>query len=283
MKKVLSACAGLALIGVLTLAGAELALRALGYSAPIWYQPDALLGWTMRPGVQGWYTHEGRAYVEVNAAGWRDRLHALQKPAGTYRIAVIGDSVTEALQLDLQQTFWWQLPEKLRGCPALASREIEVLNFGASGYGSAQEALLLESTAIRYQPDLVLLAFAGNDVRDNSLKLTSETDRPFFVLDDGSLKLNTAFQDSPTFRKYSSRPAVLYRASSDHSRLVQLVQKARQGLGVLRQAGNANAATGASPAIAGLEPGTELAVFAPPRDAAPQDARALADRIPARV
>jgi lysophospholipase L1-like esterase len=289
VKKLLSVCASLAVIGCLTLVGAELVLRAVGYSAPIWYQPDAVLGWVMRPGAQGWYTHEGRAYVEVSEAGWRDRMHALEKPAGAYRIAVIGDSAAEALQLDIKQTFWWQLPEKLRGCAALAGRQVEVLNFSASGYGTAQEALLLESTAIRYQPDLVLLAFAGNDVRDNSLKLTPERDRPFFVLDGGSLKLNTVFHDSPTFRKYSSRPAVVYRASSDHLRLVQLVQKARQGLGVLRQAGNANASAGAGAnaggghAIAGLEPGTDLSVFAPPRDATWEEAWTLTDRILARM
>src|ERR1041384_6895967 len=101
MKRFLSACAGLALIACLTLGGAELALRAAGYSAPIWYQPDALLGWVMRPGAQGWFTHEGRAYVQVSAEGWRDREHALEKPAGVYRIAVIGDSAAEALQLEV--------------------------------------------------------------------------------------------------------------------------------------------------------------------------------------
>jgi lysophospholipase L1-like esterase len=276
-------CAGIAAAGVLTLAGAELALRAIGYDAPIWYQPDARLGWAMRPGARGWYTHEGRAFVEVNPLGWRDRVHTLAKPAGTYRIAVLGDSVAEALQLDLQKTFWWQLPGELAACPAFAGRKVEVLNFSASGYGSTQEALLLESTAIKYQPDLVLLAFAGNDVRDNSFKLTLETDRPFFVLDGKSVKLDTTFRGSASFRKYSSRPAVLYRASSDHLRLVQLVQKARQGFNLLRQAGSANAADADSPAVAGLEPGADLAVFAPPRDAKWQEAWDVTDRILARM
>jgi lysophospholipase L1-like esterase len=240
----------------------------------------------MRPGVQGWYTHEGRAYVEVSPAGFRDRLHALEKPAGVYRIAVIGDSAAEALQIDMKSTFWWQLQEKLRSCPGLGGREVEALNFSASGYGTAQEALLLESSAIRYKPDLVLLAFAGNDVRDNSIKLTSEKDRPFFLLDGERLKLDTSFTDAAQFRKYASRPATAYRSASDHLRLVQLVQKARQGLGVLRQAGAAQAAAparGAQPAIDGLEPGAELSVFAPPRGADWEEAWTLTDRIIARM
>ncbi len=215
-KRILSACAGVFVVAAVTLVAAELALRAVGYSAPIWYQPDALLGWSMRPGVHGWYTHEGRAYIEVSPAGFRDRMHALAKPAGVYRIAVLGDSAAEGLQLDMKQTFWWQMQEKLRACPALGGREVEAMNFSASGYGSAQEALLLESTAIRYQPDLVLLAFAGNDVRDNSIKLTPENDRPFFRPDGERLKLDASFKDEAQYRKYASRPAAAYRSASDH-------------------------------------------------------------------
>src|SRR2546423_13545868 len=63
-------------------AAAELVLRASGFSAPIWYQPDRELGWTLRPGAHGWYTREGHAYTEVNPVGFRDRPHTLEKPAG---------------------------------------------------------------------------------------------------------------------------------------------------------------------------------------------------------
>ena len=152
----------------LTIAAGELALRAAGFSAPIWYQPDTRLGWAMRPGAQGWFTKEGRAFAAVNPAGFRARPHVLDKPAGAYRIAVLGDSVVEAFQVGLKAAFWWQLQENLRTCPALRGREVETLAFGVSGYGTAQQALLLESTAMRYRPDLVLVAFAPNDVRNNS-------------------------------------------------------------------------------------------------------------------
>ena len=38
----------------------EVGLRVAGFSAPVWYQPDAELGWKLRPGAQGWFTAEGR-------------------------------------------------------------------------------------------------------------------------------------------------------------------------------------------------------------------------------
>ena len=284
-KRILSACLGLLLVSLVTVAICEVALRAIGYNAPIWYQPDAVLGWSMRPGVEGWYTHEGKAYVQVSAAGFRDRMHTLDKPARTYRIAVLGDSSPEALQIDMKAAFWWQMQEKLRSCPALQGREVEVMNFSASGYGSTQEALLLESTAIRYQPDLVLLAFAGNDVRDNSKRLTLEDDRPFFMLDGDGLKLDTSFTESEQFRRYSSRSATAYRTASDYLRFVQLVQRARQGLSVLRQASRAKtgAPESAKAAIPGLEPGSDLQVFAPPRVPEWDEAWTITDRVIARM
>src|SRR3990172_5552726 len=84
-----------ALVGIsimVALLVAELLLRAIGYSVPLFYLPDPRLGWILRPGAEGWYTDEGRAFMRVNSAGMRDHEHQLAKPEGVYRIAVLGDS-----------------------------------------------------------------------------------------------------------------------------------------------------------------------------------------------
>ena len=83
------------------LACAELTLRAVGYSAPLWYQPDAERGWMLRPSKSGWFTQEGKAFVSINSAGLRDREHTVRKPPGVYRIAIVGDSYSEAMQVPL--------------------------------------------------------------------------------------------------------------------------------------------------------------------------------------
>jgi hypothetical protein len=62
----------------------------------------------------------------------RDREH---DHARTLRIAVLGDSFAEALQITMEEAFW---SVELQGCPSLAGREPEVINFGVSGYGTAQ-------------------------------------------------------------------------------------------------------------------------------------------------
>src|SRR5687767_10986744 len=97
----------LVLFGLLTgVALAELGLRAVGYSYPGFYQPDPTRGHALVPGMEGWYRKEGQAYIRINSAGQRDRERAKLKGPNTFRIAVIGDSYAEALQVPLEETFW---------------------------------------------------------------------------------------------------------------------------------------------------------------------------------
>ena len=97
MRRRLIALGLVAAGAVAVLAGLELSLRAAGYSSPVWYRPDPELGWTLRPGISGWFSREGKSFVQVNSAGQRDREHSLEKPAGVYRIAVLGDAYAEAM------------------------------------------------------------------------------------------------------------------------------------------------------------------------------------------
>ena len=250
----------LALLGaslVVALVLGEAALRVVGYNAPVWYQPDARLGWTLRPGLSGLWTREGRGPVEVNAAGLRDVDHKVEKPADTYRIAVLGDSYSEAFQLPAKEAYWALLPERLAACGVAAGKRIEVLNFGVSGYGTAQELLTLETKAIRYQPDLVILQFTnGNDVSDNARELSDEKARPFFVLRDGALQLDDTFARSPSFISRTSRSAQWTRAATDHSRVAQLGRAVKE----MPLVSHAQAKAGA-----GIEQGLEASVLAPPR------------------
>src|SRR4051812_6141945 len=89
----------LALLAASTLATllvAEAALRVAGVGYPNFYGPDPLRGWSLLPGAAGRWTKEGDARVRISSAGLRDREHAIPKPPGAYRIAVLGDSCAEA-------------------------------------------------------------------------------------------------------------------------------------------------------------------------------------------
>jgi hypothetical protein len=154
-----------AMSAVAALAIGEAALRLGGFSYPQLYVTDEVTGSRLRAGAEGWSRGEGEVYVKISSQSLRDREHAVAKPPRTYRIAVLGDSYAEALQVPLEQAFWVLLPRELERCRFAGDRKIEPLNFGVSGYGTAQELLTLRQRAWDFSPDLVLLAFfPGNDV-----------------------------------------------------------------------------------------------------------------------
>jgi hypothetical protein len=163
------------------------------------------------------------------------------------------------MQVASDQSYWALLPGNLRACGFALGKRIEVLNFGVSGYGTAQEYLTLEFSALRYRPDLVLLQFTnGNDVRDNSAVLDKDESRPYFRLEDVTLKADTSFASSDAFLKRNSRLSTYGRWLSDQSRLVQLARMVRKGV--------------ALPTAHAVEAGLDTAPLAPPREAAWEDA-----------
>ena len=205
------------------LAVSEVALRLVGYSFPTFYTTDDERGFRLRPGARGRYRKEGESYVEINSAGLRDREHAREKPPGVLRVAVVGDSYAEALQVPVEQAFWAVAERGLNeGCPALAGRRVEAINFGVSGYGTAQELITVRRHVFDYSPDLVLLAFTtNNDVTDNSRALKRADEMPYFVLRDGRITLDDSFRESRSFRLRQSLPSRAGAWLRDNARVLQ--------------------------------------------------------------
>jgi hypothetical protein len=273
MKRVLTPAAVILGALLVALLLGELALRLLKLGAPIWYRPDAQLGWALRPGVAGWFTREGAALVEVNDQGRRDRGYPLDKPGDAYRIAVLGDSYSEAMHVAREQAYWALLPERLAACGFARGKRIEVLNFGVSGYSTAQQFLTLESRALAYQPDLVLVQFTnGNDVQDNSARLAYNKSRPFFVATaDGTLRLDATFVDGAEYRRVTSRLHQVFRAAADYSRVMQLLRELKH-IPVVQRA-----------QALGVEQGLEPMVLVPPRDARWEEAWRITERLLERI
>lgn len=257
-------------------AAAELALRLAGVSYPQPYAPDPYCGTRLRPGFEGWWLAEGAAYLRINRYGFRHGDRAPDKPPGTWRVAVLGDSFIEAFQVPDEQTFCAQLERRLQTCPDLAGRRVEVLNFGVSGFGTAQQLLMLRHYAAQYQPDLVLLAFfPGNDLRNNSAELEPYRVRPFYRLQSGQLVLDDSFRQHPDYVKAQSAWVRGKVAVIDRLRTLQLLYQ-------LRDAWHRRAAAARAAAASGLEsagPGIDLAALAEPRTAAWRQAWELTEHL----
>jgi len=192
-------------LGVLPI---ELGLRLAGPNVPLdltmarfqVYHPE--YGFFHKPGVSGWLrTDEFTSYVKFNSRGLRGPEVAIPKPADTFRVLVLGDSVVEGAQVAYEETMAARLG------PALAEqaggRRVEAVNAGVAGFGTGQQLLFLEREGLAYQPDLVVLVFTiANDVADNSIevakrgKLAVER-RPYFVTGPGGALEQLPFSPPP--------------------------------------------------------------------------------------
>jgi lysophospholipase L1-like esterase len=210
----------------------EMLLRLAGVRFPAFYQPEWERGYGLRPGATGVWTREGRGRVTISPDGLRDRIHDRHPAPGVRRVALLGDSFSEALQVDLEQSWWKLLEQRLNRQTPCAFRKgfpagVEIINFGVGGYGTGQQLLTWRRKARDQQPNTVVLAmYLGNDIQDNTPR--PRQDQPVFRLGpDGALVLDNSFRDSPGSRfRFSTLGRGLNRLLN-HSALLQLANEAK--------------------------------------------------------
>lgn len=189
-------------------------------------------GWTNRPGAKGIWEQEGKAYIQINIEGLRDRIYSKTKPKNTVRVAVLGDSFTLAAQVNAEDSYTSVMEAELNKCETFEGQTVEVINFGVDGYGTAQQLLMLRQKVLNYDPDLVVLSFfIGNDVTDNSPQLESNHYRPFFVYQDGQLVPDYSFRKltlEHSDRYWITTVDKLPNWLVNYSRILQVIKKAER-------------------------------------------------------
>lgn len=248
---------------VLALLAAELMLRLLGVESPQFYAYDAERGVRHRAGATGLYKGDGQSWVQINSAGLRSPEIGRAKPAGTLRIAVLGDSFAEALGVAQEQTFWSVMAQRLAACPAVGGRRVEAVNFGVSGYGTSSEWITLQREGWAFDPDIVLLAFfTGNDLRNNVPELEDNPFRLYHRLQAGQL---VEYKPAPAWLASLHGAATrLWRGLAQVSRVAQVLNQARRMWREWRLRVNGFDASPA--AAAGVEAGIDNTVLMPPQE-----------------
>lgn len=208
---------------LLAAAVAELGLRLAGvHKGGIISMGDHWTGYRHIPNRTTVYDAEGFAVVRINSVGIRDHETTWEKPPGVFRIVLLGDSNIEAKQVDLDAAISEVLERLLN-----QHGRFEVLNCGVNGFSTTQEYFRLREFALRFDPDLVLLAIhTGNDVRDNHRGIEAGR-RPYFTLKpDGTLELDDSFRRGSGWRAWLAResgtPWLGISWLTTHSRLAGL-------------------------------------------------------------
>jgi lysophospholipase L1-like esterase len=117
------------------------------------------------PSVRYWHTSpEMRAEFRINSKGIRsDREDAFEKAPGTLRVVCLGDSFTQGYEVEVESSYPYLLEKALRE----RGLRVEVLNLGVSGFGTAEELIMLTEYGLRFDPDAVVVGYYQNDPGDS--------------------------------------------------------------------------------------------------------------------
>ncbi len=169
---------------LIALGGTEIALRSLGYQpwqvkeVNITVEPDGkffakhpTLGYTHLPGEFKVTLPDDYAFKVTHRADTLRITHPLETYAvesSKNEIWIFGCSFTHGWTLNDDETYPWLLQQQLP--------EVEVVNFGVSGYGTLQSMLQFqEALEKRPKPRLVVIAYASfHDQRNTLLRLRSK-------------------------------------------------------------------------------------------------------------
>lgn len=121
--------------------------------------------WSTRPNLRG-------RFFRTNTLGFRGSETTVQKPAGRFRIVVLGGSAAWGLGCTADaRTVPGRLEARLR--EQYPGRDIEVINAGQFGFVSGQELIYYHRVIVPFAPDLILLFDGYNDIMADFTNLVS--------------------------------------------------------------------------------------------------------------
>src|SRR5262245_33683416 len=171
--------------------------RILPVVQPILGQPDKDFGFESTPGGRGIWTTEHRARLQLNSLGLRDVERDLAKPAGTFRIGLLGDSMVEGAQVSQQATFGAVAERRLRA----DGYNLELINLAIAGPSPIRQLWRLERRGYPLNLDVVIANSAASSFLSG--KLLDDSENPAYVhTGNGQLAVGYGFR-----QRFSQRHA----------------------------------------------------------------------------
>jgi lysophospholipase L1-like esterase len=125
-------------------------------------RPD-FLRYELKPNVNVADVDERRRTV-TNSLGMMDREYSVAAQPGTYRIALIGDSLSQGVGAEFGASYESRLEDFLNSSPSRLHSRYEVLNFAVRGYQLTQLVDVGLSRVPPFAPDLYALALTERSV-----------------------------------------------------------------------------------------------------------------------
>lgn len=133
-----------------------------------YYQFDFNVGYVYRSNLTATRGHPFFSTFHLNSHGHVSNAeYSVAKPAGEYRIAVLGDSFAATINNNVN---WTEIvEEKLNASKAwrdhVNGKTTRVINFAVDGQGFEHFAKVAQHRVPPYQPDLVIVSFITDDFR----------------------------------------------------------------------------------------------------------------------
>lgn len=144
----------------------------IGYTGFLQPAKDQYVWYEVKPNLDELFKMQP---MHTNSQGLRDQEYSFEKPKNTFRIAVIGDSFTFGDGVADEAVYHALAEQRLN--ENSDSLQFELLNFGVAGYDLLNYYGVIESKAMAYDPDLILIGFCGNN--DDDLADEAQWNQPF--------------------------------------------------------------------------------------------------------
>jgi len=160
---------------ILCVAGIEIFARVI-YGRPtmhfgleMWKYAKDLKMPVSDPGMAFYHRPNSEAFLmgadmKINSLGMRDHEVTTNKPPGTFRVVVLGDSTTVGWGVHFEETYPKLLEKSFNANPPSSQwKNYEVINTGIGNYNSAQEVASLKDRWLALDPDMIVIGWYIND------------------------------------------------------------------------------------------------------------------------
>ena len=184
----------LGLIGTLIIV--EIYITLAGISKTNWTIIDPIVGKTNKPDTDIIYFSEGFYIGRINDYGYLGNEYSQLKEKDKFRVALIGDSFVEGMQVFTRHHFMSLMEKKLNDG---GENQVQVLNFGKGIFDFNDMYCYYKNFVSQFNPDIIYLFVAAKDFIESKKEIMPEV-----VLQGDSLNIQFEFLHGKEYNKYKN-------------------------------------------------------------------------------